>query len=170
MAFYKARFQKTSQKWYPHAVVVGKSISTKELAQALSDRSTVTLSDCRAVLSEIGLVMAEYMAQGKSVKLEGLGSFRYGICSAKNGVETEEKVSASQISAIRVRFVPETSRNADGTVATRSCQPGAVEWLKLGVEEEEKKEETSDTPADEGGEDNGGDNTGGGGATGGNPL
>ena len=169
MAFYKARFQKTSQKWYPHAVVVGKSISTKELAQALSDRSTVTLSDCRAVLSEIGLVMAEFMAQGKSVKLEGLGSFRYGICSAKNGVETEEKVSASQISAIRVRFVPETSRNADGTVATRSCQPGAVEWLKLGVEEEEK-EETSDTPADEGGEDNGGDNTGGGGATGGNPL
>ena len=169
MAFYKARFQKTSQKWYPHAVVVGKSISTKELAQALSDRSTVTLSDCRAVLSEIGLVMAEFMAQGKSVKLEGLGSFRYGICSAKNGVETEEKVSASQISAIRVRFVPETSRNADGTVATRSCQPGAVEWLKLGIEEEEKKE-TSDTPADEGGEDNGDDNTGGGGATGGNPL
>ena len=169
MAFYKARFQKTSQKWYPHAVVVGKSISTKELAQALSDRSTVTLSDCRAVLSEIGLVMAEFMAQGKSVKLEGLGSFRYGICSAKNGVETEEKVSASQISAIRVRFVPETSRNADGTVATRSCQPGAVEWLKLGIEEEVKKE-TSDTPADEGGEDNGDDNTGGGGATGGNPL
>ena len=170
MAFYKARFQKKAGKWYPQAVVVGKSISTKELAQALSDRSTVTISDCRAVLSEIGLVMAEFMAQGKSVKLEGLGSFRYGICSAKNGVETEEKVSASQISAIRVRFVPETSRNADGTVATRSCQPGAVEWLKLSVEEEEKKEETSDTPADEGGEDNGGDNSGGGGATGGNPL
>ena len=167
MAFYKARFQKKAGKWYPQAVVVGKSISTKELAQALSDRSTVTISDCRAVLSEIGLVMAEFMAQGKSVKLEGLGSFRYSICSAKNGVETEEKVSASQISAIRVRFVPETSRNADGTVATRSCQPHAVEWLKLGVEEDEKKDSSTDEGNGEDEPDNG--DTGGG-ATGGNPL
>ena len=165
MAFYKARYHKTSQKWYPHAVVVGKSTTTKELAQALSDRSTVTLSDCRAVLSEIGLVMAEFMAQGKSVKLEGLGSFRYSICSAKKGVEAEEKVSADQISAIRVRFVPETSRNADGTVATRSCQPGAVEWVKLGAEEakEGSASEEGEDETDNGGSDDGG-------ATGGNPL
>lgn len=144
MAFYKARFQKQAQKWYPQAVVVGKPTSTKELAQVLSDRSTVTLSDCRAVLSEIGLVMAEFMAKGKSVKLEGLGSFRYCINSAKKGVDAAEEVSATQIGSVRVRFVPETSRNADGTVASRSCLPTTVEWVKLGAEAEEA-EDTSDT-------------------------
>lgn len=160
MAFYKARFQKKSGLWHPQSVVVGKSISTKELAKALSDRSTVTLADCRAVLSEIGAIMGEFMAQGKSVKLEGLGNFRYVINSAKQGVETEEEVSAGQISAIRVRFVPENFRNADGTVATRSCIPNAVEWLKLGAEEEEA-EGGDDTSGDEGTDDGG---------TGSNPL
>lgn len=163
MAFYKARFQKKSGLWHPQSVVVGKSISTKELAKALSDRSTVTLSDCRAVLSEIGAIMGEFMAQGKSVKLEGLGNFRYVINSAKQGVETEEKVSANQISAIRVRFIPENFRNADGTVATRSCIPTTVEWLKLGAEEEEADGD-GDTSGDEGGNDDGGSGTGG------NPL
>lgn len=155
MAFYKARFQKKSGLWHPQSVVVGKSISTKELAKALSDRSTVTLSDCRAVLSEIGSVMGEFMAQGKSVKLEGLGNFRYVINSAKQGVETEEKVSAAQISAIRVRFVPENSRNADGTVATRSCIPHSVEWLKLGVEEEAADTEDSEGSGSTSGGDDG---------------
>ena len=147
--------------WHPQSVVVGKAISTKELAQALSDRSTVTLADCRAVLSEIGAIMGEFMAQGKSVKLEGLGNFRYVINSAKQGVETEEKVSASQISAIRVRFVPENFRNPDGTVATRSCIPHTVEWLKLGAEEETDTD--SDNSTDEGTGDSGS-------GTGGNPL
>ena len=164
MAFYRARFQKKSGKWHPQSVVVGKSISTKELAKALSDRSTVTISDCRAVLSEIGSIMGEFMAQGKSVKLEGLGNFRYVINSAKQGVETEEKVSAAQISAIRVRFVPENFRNSDGTVATRSCIPNAVEWLKLGDEEEKKAEGDDDTTDPEEPDDNGGSGTGG------NPL
>ena len=163
MAFYRARFQKKSGKWHPQSVVVGKSISTKELAKALSDRSTVTISDCRAVLSEIGSIMGEFMAQGKSVKLEGLGNFRYVINSAKQGVETEEKVSAAQISAIRVRFVPENFRNSDGTVATRRCIPNAVEWLKLGDEEEKKAEGDDDTtdpeePGNSGGGNDNGDN------------
>ena len=166
MAFYRARFQKKSGKWHPQSVVVGKSISTKELAKALSDRSTVTISDCRAVLSEIGSIMGEFMAQGKSVKLEGLGNFRYVINSSKQGVETEEKVSAAQISAIRVRFVPENFRNSDGTVATRSCIPNAVEWLKLSAEEETDDEKGDDTTGDEG--NNGGGTSGGG--TGNNPL
>ena len=156
---------KKSGKWHPQSVVVGKSISTKELAKALSDRSTVTLSDCRAVLSEIGSIMGEFMAQGKSVKLEGLGNFRYVINSSKQGVETEEKVNAGQISAIRVRFVPENFRNSDGSVATRSCIPNAVEWLKLGDEEEKKKTEGDDDTTDPEEPDNGG-----GSGTGGNPL
>ena len=162
MAFYKVRLQKKSGLYYPQAITVGKQITTKQLGKALSDRSTVTLADCRAVLSEIGIVMAEFMAQGKSVKLEGLGNFRYSINSAKNGVEKEEEVSAEQVNSVRVRFVPETFRNADGTVATRSCQPGTVEWVKLGAEEEEKEGETSeDTSGNGGGGDSG---------TGSNPL
>ena len=162
MAFYKPRLKKRSGLYYPEAVTVGKQVSTKQLAQALSDRSTVTLSDARAVLSELGAVMSTYMAQGRSVQLEGLGSFRYTINAQKQGVETLEEVSPLQIKSIRVRFVPETTRNADGTVATRSCQPGAVDWFLWAAEE--KKADDGSAGEDEGGS-SGGDS-----GTGSNPL
>lgn len=163
MAFYKPRLKKRSGLYYPEAVTVGKQVSTKQLAQALSDRSTVTLSDARAVLSELGTVMSTYMAQGRSVQLEGLGSFRYTINAQKQGVETLEEVSPLQIKSIRVRFVPETTRNADGTVATRSCQPGTVDWFLWAAEE---KNGSDDSTTDEGGDEGTDD----GGGTGSNPL
>ncbi len=161
MAFYKARLQKKSGLYYPQAVVVGKQVTTKQLGKALSDRSTVTLADTLAVLSELGAVMSTFMAQGRSVSLEGLGCFRYTINSQKQGVEKEEDVSSAQIKSIRVRFVPEMTRNADKSVATRTMQPTAVDWFLWGKEDEKNASDSTDDDSDTGD---------GGSGTGGNPL
>lgn len=163
MAFYKVRLQKKSGLYYPQAITVGKQVSTKQLGKALSDRSTVTLADTLAVLSELGTVMSTFMAQGRSVQLDGLGSFRYTINSTKQGVEKEEDVSTNQIKSIRVRFVPEMTRNADKTVATRTMQPTAVDWFLWG------KEDEKNGGSDSAGEDDS-DNGDSGSGTGGNPL
>lgn len=163
MAFYKVRLQKKSGLYYPQAITVGKQVSTKQLGKALSDRSTVTLADTLAVLSELGTVMSTFMAQGRSVKLDGLGSFRYNINATKQGVEKEEDVSTNQIKSIRVRFVPEMTRNADKTVATRTMQPTAVDWFLWG------KEDEKNGGSDSAGEDDS-DNGDSGSGTGGNPL
>ena len=103
MAFYKVNYSKLSKKYHPTAKVLG-NISMKKLARRLSDRSTVTVSDCYAVLAEIGDVMSEYMASGYSVEIQGLGNFRYTIDSSKNGKETAEEVSAADINGVRIRF------------------------------------------------------------------
>ena len=166
MAFYVARKKKVSGLYYPESIVVGKQITTAQVAEMLSDRSTVTKADAYAVLSELGAVMSIFMSQGRSVHLDGIGSFRYTINAHKQGVETEEEVGVAQIKGIRVRFTPEMTRNSDMSVATRTMQPTSVDWF-LWAKEEDKK--TSDTPADEGGEDEP-DNGNNGGATGGNPL
>lgn len=159
MAFYKVRLQKKSGLYYPQAITVGKQITTKQLGKALSDRSTVTLADTLAVLSELGNVMSTFMAEGRSVKLDGLGSFRYNINAQKQGVEKEEEVSAEQIKSIRVRFVPEMTRNADKSVATRTMQPTAVDWFEWAGKESEKDADSA-----------GGSSSGGGGDDGNNPL
>ena len=159
MAFYKVRLQKKSGLYYPQAITVGKQITTKQLGKALSDRSTVTLADTLAVLSELGNVMSTFMAEGRSVKLDGLGSFRYNINAQKQGVEKEEEVSAEQIKSIRVRFVPEMTRNADKSVATRTMQPTAVDWFEWAGKESEKDADSA-----------GGSSGGGGGDDGNNPL
>ncbi len=173
MAFYKVRLQKRSGLYYPQAVVVGKKVTTKQLGKALSDRSTVTLADTLAVLSELGGVMSTFMAQGRSVHLEGLGNFRYTINAQKQGVEKEDEVSANQIRSIRVRFVPEVTRNMDRTVATRSLQPTAVDWMLWGDQSVKSVTGPDDeTEKDENASGSGQSGTGGGG-TGGedsNPL
>ena len=135
--------QKKSGLYYPQAITVGKQITTKQLGKALSDRSTVTLADTLAVLSELGNVMSTFMAEGRSVKLDGLGSFRYNINAQKQGVEKEEEVSAEQIKSIRVRFVPEMTRNADKSVATRTMQPTAVDWFEWAGKDSEKDDDSS---------------------------
>lgn len=106
--------------YYPESVTVGKPVSTMEIANALADRSTVTRADTLAVLTDLGSVMSTYMAQGKSVKLNGLGSFRYTIGAHGQGAETAEEVTTSNIKNVKVTFIPETTRNSDNSVATRS--------------------------------------------------
>ena len=155
MAFYKVRLQKKSGLYYPQAITVGKQITTKQLGKALSDRSTVTLADTLAVLSELGNVMSTFMAEGRSVKLDGLGSFRYNINAQKQGVEKEEDVSPSQIKSIRVRFVPEMTRNADKSVATRTMQPTAVDWFEWAGKESEKDADSAGGSSSSGGNDDG---------------
>ena len=163
MGFYKVRRHKKTQLYYPQAITVGKQITTAQVASLLADRSTVTKADAYAVLSELGGVMSTFMAQGRSVHLDGLGSFRYTINATKQGVEKEEDVSTNQIKSIRVRFVPEMTRNADKTVATRTMQPTAVDWFLWG------KEDEKNGGSDSAGEDDS-DTGDSGSGTGGNPL
>ena len=150
MAFYKIQYSKLNKKYYPAAKIVGQ-VSMKKLAKKLSDRSTVTLSDCYAVLAEIGDVMSDFLASGYSVELTGLGSFRYTIDSSKNGKETAEEVSAADINGVRIRFIPEMTRNADKSVATRTGIAESVNWTLWGAEE---KEATDDDDASQGGSGN----------------
>ena len=142
MAFWKKIKMKVNGLWYPKSVLVGSPVTTKQIAERLSKESTVSLADTYAVLLALGGVMGEYMAEGRSVKLEGIGSFYFTATANKNGVDKEEKVSANQITGVRVRFLPETRyvRGAACRVATRGLTDAVIEWLEWKGEEKKKKE------------------------------
>ena len=78
MAFFKKQQKKINGKWYPQVVTVGKPVTTDEVADRLSKISTVSRADTYAVLKDLADVLSDYMAQGRTVKLEGLGTFYYG--------------------------------------------------------------------------------------------
>ena len=74
MAFFGRKFTKLTEKWIP----VSKSVScydAKRLAKDIEKESTVSETDVIAVLSAIPKVMTRYLAEGHSVKLDGIGSF-----------------------------------------------------------------------------------------------
>ena len=83
MAFFKKQQKKINGKWYPQVVTVGKPVTTDEVADRLSKISTVSRADTYAVLKDLADVLSDYMAQGRTVKLEGLGTFYY--TAAANG-------------------------------------------------------------------------------------
>ena len=45
MAFFKKILKKLNNKWYPQSVTVGKPVATKEVADRLSQISTVSRAD-----------------------------------------------------------------------------------------------------------------------------
>ena len=130
MAYYKKQFNEKTGVYFPQAVVMGKPIDTKTIADRLAKISTVSRADVAAVLAELPGVLADYMAQGKSVRLEGLGTFRYTLDT--DGVENEADFDFQrQVKAVRVRFTPTKEGGATkGSVATRALVPGGIEWLK----------------------------------------
>ena len=146
MAFWKKIKMKVNGLWYPKSVLVGSPVTTKQIAERLSKESTVSLADTYAVLLALGGVMGEYMAEGRSVKLEGIGSFYFTATANKKGVDKEEKVSANQINGVRVRFIPETRFQGGGTRATgggrravRGLTDVDIEWEEWKGEEKKKK-------------------------------
>jgi len=129
MAFYKKAYNKKTEVYYPRAITIGSPVSTDQIAQALADRSTVTRTDVKAVLTEMANVMAQYMAQGKSVKLEGLGSFRLGLNT--KGVKNEEDFNfQEQLQRVKVNFTPETFRSNSNGATTRSMVSPNIEWME----------------------------------------
>lgn len=149
MAFFKKQKQKINGKWYPQAVTVGKPVTTDMVAKRLAEVSTVSPGDTYAVLKNLGPVLALFMEQGLTVKLDGVGTLYYTAVTNGQGVDTEEEVSANQITGVRVRFIPETRRSSSGKVTTRSLVSGDVYWEELPGT---PKPATPDTP-DAGGED-----------------
>ena len=130
MAFYNATQLKSNGKWYPQAVLVDEPFTTDQVADRLADISTVSRADVWAVLKNLPGVMADMMAQGRSVRLEGLGTFRYTINAQKQGVDTAKEVSDAQIVGVRVRYVPETRRPTKGGTATRALVDDNLRWVR----------------------------------------
>lgn len=142
MAFYTAMQLKSNGKWYPQSVQVDQPFTTDQLADRLADISTVSRADVWAVLKNLPGVMADMMAQGRSVRLEGLGTFRYTINAEKQGVDTPEEVSDKQIVAVRVRYTPETRRPNQKGPVTRALVDDDLRWVRYDGQPVEDEEDT----------------------------
>lgn len=131
MAFYKKFQSKLNDLWYPKAITTGTPITTDKVADKLSLLSTVTRGDTYAVLKNLGSVMADYMAMGRTVKIEGVGTFYYTAAANKKGVATAAEVNSGQINGIRVRFIPEVKRSTSKQITTRSMVDVNVDWTDI---------------------------------------
>lgn len=132
--------------FYPRLVRVG-NVTTDQIAKEIAAYSSLSSGDVKNTIDNLITVMGQHLQSSETVTLNGLGTFRMAINSNGRGVDTSEQVNASQAS-VTVRFSPSSTRNIDGTTATRSMVTG-VKFVRFDVTE---------TPKDPNpGGDNGGD-------------
>ena len=84
------------------------------------------------------------MAQGKSVHIKGLGYFRYTLDTV--GVEDLEDFDfEKQVKAVRVEFIPERTRLANGTYTRALVDSDQLEWIEDQLEWIELSPDTQDS-------------------------
>jgi len=130
--------------YYPKLVQRGPAVETPELAEDLARESSLTKGDVQNLIWNLTPMLKKYLMDGRSVKLNGLGTFNVTLRS-RYGVENPKDVTANQIKSLHIRFVPE---------GTRTVLNGVTRSLFTGVRFEHYDPDTGKTRED---------NTGGGG-------
>ena len=162
MAFYSKKYVKLTEKWIP----VSKTVSCYDahrLAKDIEKESTVSQTDVMAVLNAIPTVMTRYLAEGHSVKLDGIGSFFLTFECKKTGVDTPEEVSMDQVTNIKVQFRPAMKGGSMKGKFNNTLIADDIEWTYL----PSTKGESFDDDAEENEGSNNGQGTQGGGTSGG---
>ena len=107
MPFFKKEQKAINGLWYPRTVTVGHPVEMDEVCKRIAEMSTASEADTKAVMTALGKVLGSLMNTGRTVHIEGLGSFYYGCVAEGTGKETADEVTAECITATRVRFLPE---------------------------------------------------------------
>ena len=77
-------------------------VGTREIAQQLAIRSSLTPADVRAALMGLVDVMETYLHEGYSVKLDDLGVFRLSVTS--NGFVSPEECTPHRVRVAKLCF------------------------------------------------------------------
>ncbi len=80
----------------------GKLVSSKELAQEISERSSLTQGDVYGSLSALSDVIKNHLLLGNSIKLDGIGIISLSITSEAS--DQEDKVNARTIKVGKICF------------------------------------------------------------------
>ena len=90
-------------KYYP-TVVLSQEMTQKQIVEQIADRCTLTGSDIKAVLDALMTVIKRSLANGSTVRLGDLGSFRPSVSG--RGIEDASKFGANTVKKARVIYVP----------------------------------------------------------------
>lgn len=132
------------QLLYPRIVLRGQK-GTKELAKNLAGSTTFRIGEVVGLLSGLSEEMSFMLAQGYSVKLEGVGTFTAGLGLVKgkereSGEEGDVRRNAQSIEVTDIHFQPEKEfvrQTAKACVLTRSQKKFRTSSTRL-TEEQRK--------------------------------
>lgn len=106
----KIKNTKTQKTYYFAAIAQSGVVTRSELISKIEKRSSVSSADTKACLDALEYELKMALANGHSVRLGDLGSFRPTIKAFKGNADKNE-VKVSDILRVRVVFTPSTTIN-----------------------------------------------------------
>lgn len=95
--------KKEEKKWYASPINQG-TVSQREIAKNMAEKSSLTVGDIGNTIQNLIEELPKELMQGKSVNLEGLGTFRLSLSS--EGTENEKDFNANMIKGAKIVFTP----------------------------------------------------------------
>ena len=89
----------------------GKLVSSKELAQEISQRCSLTAGDIYGSLSALSDVLKNHLLLGNSIKLDGIGTISLSITSEPS--DEEDTVNARTLKVGKICFKADRELNED---------------------------------------------------------
>ncbi len=105
--------------FHPQAVLRG-VVTTKDIGGEIAEKSAMTRGDVLSVVDNMIKEIQKALKDGKSVKLDGIGSLRITVKSNGQGVEDLKDLSANQITSTHVVFREARTRKGPNTRAALS--------------------------------------------------
>ena len=121
-------------------------LTTEEVAKQISEESTATPGDVKAVLDRYAYYVKENLKKGYDIELLGFGKLYIRFLNGK-AVSDEKKANAKLVKALVPAFRPSFTLLNGNRIY--SLLPGKVTLVKYG--EDEKDEDNSSTPSEDGG-------------------
>ena len=156
---------KTQGKIYGKAVVDG-VIHTKEIAEKISKRCTLTEPDIIAVINALETEIAYGLADSKRIVLDGFGSFKVGIKTTP--ADSPKKFGNGNIVGMHVNFLPAVEMYMNKRMKSMLRSVKVEEMTEYNGLEDEEDENSGNGGGGNSGGGNSGGNTEGGNTEGGN--
>lgn len=100
-------------KTYARVVHQG-TLSTNDLCRHLMSHGTIFTPDVvKGTIEQFIMCFEDLLMQGNKIKLDGLGTFYVSITT--QGVDNPDDFSASDVKAVRVKFLPDQSKVSEYT-------------------------------------------------------
>ena len=93
-------------KYYPAAAYIAE-INVNQLADEISDNSSLTQSDVNGVINSLLRILPKYLLLGYKVRLDNFGIFKIGLKTNCKGYDKATEVTANDIAGIRMMFTPD---------------------------------------------------------------
>ena len=98
-----------NNRWFAYVNKQG-ILTTRGLANHMIEHGMTSKADVLAMLAKLSECIPELVAQGYSVKLDGIGIFYPVIANVKGGAESPAEFTVSQnIKGVRFRFKPDST-------------------------------------------------------------